>query len=95
AMEDMEEGGRIKIRAEIRDDMYLVIEDNGQGMTGEDLKDILDNMNNFENLDRTHIGVVNVNQRIKLRFGDEYGVKITSEYGKGTRVEIHMPLIEA
>ena len=95
AMEDMEEGGCIEIRAEIRDDMYLVIEDNGQGMTGEDLKDILDNMNNFENLDRTHIGVVNVNQRIKLRFGDEYGVKITSEFGKGTRVEIHMPLIEA
>lgn len=95
AMEDMEEGGRIEIRAEIRDDMYLVIEDNGQGMTGKDLKDILDNMNNFENLDRTHIGVVNVNQRIKLRFGDKYGVKITSEYGKGTRVEIHMPLIEA
>lgn len=95
AMEDMEEGGCIEIRAEIRDDMYLVIEDNGQGMTGEDLKDILDNMNNFENLDRTHIGVVNVNQRIKLRFGNEYGVKITSEFGKGTRVEIHMPLIEA
>ena len=94
AMEDMEYGGKIEISAQTEDDMYLVIEDNGHGMTEEELQGILDNMNDFENLDRTHIGIVNVNQRIKLRFGDKYGVKITSIYGKGTRVEIRMPLVE-
>ena len=95
AMEDMEEGGRIDITAEISDAMYLVIKDNGHGMTEEELGHILTDMNDFENLDRTHIGVVNVNQRIKLRFGEEYGVRISSKYGEGTKVEIRMPLIEA
>ena len=95
AMEEMEEGGRIDITAEISDAMYLVIADNGHGMTDEELENILTDMNDFENLDRTHIGVVNVNQRIKLRFGEEYGVRISSKYGEGTKVEIRMPLIEA
>ena len=63
-------------------------------MTEEELGSILENMNDFENLDRTHIGVVNVNQRIKLKFGEEYGVKISSKYGKGTKVEIRLPLVE-
>ncbi|MBQ6230513.1 MAG: histidine kinase [Eubacterium sp.] len=95
AMEEMEEGGRIDITANISDAMYLVIEDNGHGMTEEELQSILTDMNDFENLDRTHIGVVNVNQRIKLRFGEDYGVRISSTYGHGTKVEIRMPLIEA
>jgi two-component system sensor histidine kinase YesM len=95
AMEEMEEGGRIDITAEISDAMYLVIADNGHGMTDEELENILTDMNDFENLDRTHIGVVNVNQRIKLRFGEDYGVRISSKYGEGTKVEIRMPLIEA
>lgn len=40
------------------------------------------------------IGVNNVNDRIKLLYGKEYGVAITSQIGKGTRVKIHLPLIQ-
>ena len=95
AMEEMEEGGRIEIRATVTDTLDLIIEDNGRGMTEQELNEILQSMDNVEDLDRTHIGIANVNQRIRLRFGDEYGVKFTSEEGKGTRVEIHMPLLDA
>ena len=38
-------------------------------------------------------GLYNVNERIRLNFGDEYGIKITSEYGKGTMVEVRLPKI--
>lgn len=92
-MEEMEEGGKICIRAEIGECLKLVIEDNGRGMTEEELKDILKDMDNVDELDRTHIGVVNVNQRIRIRFGEAYGVRFSSVYGQGTRVEIRLPLI--
>ena len=92
-MEEMEEGGRIEIRARIEDCLKLVIEDNGRGMTEKELKEILSGMNAVDELDRTHIGIVNVNQRIRIRFGEAYGVKFTSTFGKGTKVEIRMPLI--
>ncbi|SEF56404.1 two-component system, sensor histidine kinase YesM [Eubacterium ruminantium] len=93
-MEEMEEGGHITIKAAIDKDIHLIVEDNGRGMSEEELSAILQNMNDFENLDRTHIGVVNVNQRIKLKCGNDYGVNITSEPEKGTKVEIHLPLVE-
>ena len=93
-MEDKEADGRIVIRAVIKKDLYLVVEDNGNGMSREQLADVTRYLNDFENLDRTHIGICNVNQRIKLRFGEEYGVTIKSTENKGTRVEIRMPLVK-
>ena len=93
AMEDMDEGGRIDIKVETGSILRILIEDNGNGMSNEDLEKIQHSMNDFENLDRTHIGVVNVNQRIKLRFGEQFGVTIQSSEGTGTQVEILMPLI--
>ena len=95
AMEDMDEGGRIDISAEVGSEISISIRDNGNGMSKEELESLLKAMNDFENLDRTHIGVVNVNQRIKLRFGDPYGVTIESTEGEGTTVRITMPLIPA
>ena len=95
AMEDMEEGGLIKIRVEITDILKIFVEDNGNGMSPEKLEEVIKYLNDIENLDRTHIGICNVNQRIKLRFGDEYGVDFESVEGKGTTVSIRMPLISA
>ncbi|MNJ36312.1 Sensor histidine kinase YpdA [compost metagenome] len=40
------------------------------------------------------IGVANVNDRIRLLYGDEYGVTITSRIGEGTRIRITLPLNE-
>ena len=40
------------------------------------------------------IGVINVNNRIRLSFGPEYGLHYYSEPGKGTRVEAWLPLLE-
>ncbi len=94
AMEDKESDGRITIRAEIRKELYLVVEDNGHGMSKEQIADVTRYLNDFENLDRSHIGICNVNQRIKLRFGDSYGVTFTSVENEGTRVEIHLPFIK-
>ncbi|WP_020618697.1 sensor histidine kinase [Paenibacillus daejeonensis] len=42
----------------------------------------------------TGIGVKNVHERVRLLYGDGYGVTITSELGEGTKVRIRIPLIE-
>lgn len=44
------------------------------------------------NLDYTKIGLVNVDKRIKLYYGDEYGVSINSTLGQGTNVTLCIPL---
>lgn len=93
AMEDKEANGVIDIKAVIDDKIYIDIEDNGHGMPNEKLAEIKNVINDFDNLDRTHIGICNVNQRIKLRFGDDYGVDFDSTEGVGTRVKITLPLI--
>jgi two-component system, sensor histidine kinase YesM len=66
--------------------MFFRIIDNGAGMTREKLE-------KFSKLNSTEMGygIYNVNQRIKLQFGEEYGIKLFSRLGIGTVVEIKIP----
>lgn len=93
AMEDKEEGGIITVRVEIGDLLKIYIEDNGHGMSSDQLAEMTRYINDFDNLDRTHIGVCNVNQRIKLRFGNSFGVDFDSVENVGTNVNITLPLV--
>lgn len=86
----MIDAGEIKIRIyEEHDDIVLQIEDNGVGMTEEKCREIL----HEESGDRTGIGIKNVNDRIKIYFGEEYGLSIVSEPDEGTCVTIRMPKV--
>lgn len=82
--------GEIQIRIyEEGNDIVFQIEDNGVGMTEEQCREIL----HKEPGDRTGIGIKNVNDRIKIYFGEEYGLSITSELDEGTCVTIRMPKV--
>lgn len=97
ALEDVEENGLISILVTIDEEKQMLcieVSDNGCGMDEEKLLEMTRYINDFDNLDRTHIGVCNVNQRIKLRFGEQYGVDFKSRENEGTNVRIYMPLIE-
>lgn len=61
--------------------------DNGVGMTEQEIEEL-----NFE-CPESHIGIYNVNKRIQMYFGKDYGVKINSSKGNGTEVVIRMPRI--
>ena len=39
------------------------------------------------------IGVYNICERIRLHYGEEYGLDIESEYGKGTKVVVRVPVV--
>ena len=69
----------------------MTVEDNGVGMTQEKIKSILTvQEERYEGLNS--IGVANVSQRIKQYFGEEYGLNYISEPGRGSIVEVWLPL---
>lgn len=86
----MVDEGEIVIQVKSVDtDIHFIICDNGVGMSKEECESILDQEPN----DRTGIGIKNVNDRIKIYFGDSYGLKIESELDEGTCVTISMPKV--
>ena len=84
--------GHISIRA-FRQEKNLIIKvsDDGCGMTEEIRSKILSDEIEPENISGSGIGVRNVNERIQLRFGREYGISYESEEGKGTTVTYVLP----
>ena len=82
--------GRIEVRVcQEKEDILFYIQDNGVGMTPEQIESIMQHGPK----DRTGIGIKNVNDRLKIYFGRNYGLHITSEPDVGTCVEIRMPKI--
>ena len=92
-LEEKEADGKIIIRVEVKEELWISIEDNGKGMTKEKQQELMQQMNDFENLDRTHIGVCNANQRIRLKYGEKYGVAFETEPGKGTKMILKLPIV--
>lgn len=90
-LETKEGEGEIRIIVERTDRLRIHIIDNGNGMSETKLNEIKESLNDISKLDRDHIGLNNVNQRIKLLYGDEYGIYIKSKVDEGTTVLIEIP----
>lgn len=72
-------------------DVYVSVEDNGIGITEDKLAEIHAGLKDMQQkLNRKNIGLQNVNIRTKLICGEDYGISITSEYGKGTKVILRL-----
>jgi len=80
--------GKLIIDGYMKDEkIYLSITDDGIGIKNESVEKLLSKENNKS------FGLRSVNERIKLFFGDEYGLKIQSVYGKYTTVTVTLPAI--
>ena len=87
---NMIDEGHIVIRIfEDGDDVVMEVEDNGIGMTPDQIKELFEN----DITDKHGIGVKNVNDRIKIYFGEQYGITVESEPDEGTTVSIRIPKI--
>ena len=73
-------GFREKARVVLENIMIFVIEDNGVG---------IDDMSRLEH----GYGIRNVMERIRLNYGESYGVSFESSLGKGTKVTITVPVV--
>ncbi|HHU70421.1 MAG TPA: histidine kinase [Clostridiales bacterium] len=92
-MKDIRSGGKIIVTGYKTDNNLLVfeVEDNGKGMTDSLTKDLNDYINDKNNL-FSSIGLRNVNKRIKIKYGDEYGLEIQSIADIGTKVIVRLPI---
>lgn len=82
--------------------LFVVVEDNGLGMDDESVQSLQKKLaNQFQQpagervkMEKTSVGLMNVNERIKLAFGDEFGINLYSTLGVGTIIEMMLPYID-
>jgi len=94
-----QEGGRIVIRSSISPSgVIILVEDNGQGIDDMDRVNRL--LDRKSTVHRQHsqglnsMGLSNVQERIQLHFGDDYGMTVTALEKGGTQVRIILPLYQ-
>jgi two-component system LytT family sensor kinase len=79
------EGGAIRIHAHRTESrLHVAVEDDGIGIPESKLATLLNH----------GIGVANVNERLKVLFGNEYRMWVDSQPGRGTRIQIEVPVLE-
>ena len=85
--------GIIEVNGFIKSDALVIeITDNGIGMEKESLLQLRNSLNE-KTANSEHIGLYNINKRIKLMYGEQYGIELESEYNVGTTVRIKFPII--
>lgn len=89
----MDDCGEIRVTGRREgENILLAVTDNGMGMTEEEVELILTDSNRVHK-HGSGVGLVNVNNRIQLLFGKEYGVRVESEPDEGTTVSICIPAV--
>lgn len=89
----MDDCGEILVTGRREEGMIvLAVEDNGLGMSAEEAALVLTDSNRVHKKG-SGVGLVNVNNRIKILFGKEYGLTVESEPDEGTKVSIRIPEI--
>ena len=87
----------IEIRVQIRrepDRIVYEVQDNGAGMSPARIEEVL-HQKHLKGKGMMKIGLYNIQQRIRLVFGEEYGISIRSEEGAYTVVRVEIPVLEA
>jgi len=92
-LEPRGKGGILSIRAGMDDcgRLEIVVEDNGVGIEPRHLKRLTAILDRKDSEINDHIGIRNVNNRVRLKYGDSYGLRLYSEQGRGTRVVLTLP----
>lgn len=90
---EMDDCGEIIIKGKKeKGNIILSVEDNGLGMSQEEVEFVLTDSNRIHK-HGSGVGLMNINNRIKILFGKEYGLIVESEPDEGTRVSICIPAV--
>ena len=86
--------GKLLIRTYQKEDTVIVeVYDNGNGMSPEKVAEIEQGLRSADKIRSSeHVGMLNVDQRIKIHFGEKYGIKIDSSEGDYTSTKIYLPV---
>lgn len=97
-IEGLKKHGYILVRSKVDNEKNIKIEivDNGKGMQEEEVQKLNDSFKRIEkygydNTNKRSIGLLNIDRRIKLNYGDKYGLLISSRYNYWTKVTVTIP----
>ncbi|CAM3637895.1 sensor histidine kinase [Saccharibacillus brassicae] len=91
-LENKEAEGIVSLHAvRVGDEVLIDVIDNGAGMTPERLRQVEDSIRDKEENEESRIGLRNVHQRLIMTYGEECGLRISSELGKGTQIYFKIP----
>lgn len=78
------------------DDIEFIVSDNGIGMREEEAEHLRKVISGLVSDDRSGggFGLFNVNQRLQLNYGKEYGLNIESTYNVGTTIRVKIPAVK-
>lgn len=91
-IESSKSNGQIKIKIYYKENNVIIdVIDNGQGIAPDKMAELRWKLQANDTSSGKSIGLTNVNKRIKMYHGEEYGLSISSEQGKGTRMTLTLP----
>lgn len=91
-LESKDENGLLTVHIfKEKNDIIIEVKDNGAGIDFYRLNEIRKGLKQGKSIEEGHIGINNVNQRLRILYGEDHGVSIESERGKGTCVTISFP----
>lgn len=93
AFKGLKRMGEIQIESEMNDHILLLkVQDNGVGMDQQQLSSVLQEKNWAHEENHTGLGVSNVDRRMKLIYGEQFGLAYESEIARGTTCFIRLPI---
>ena len=94
-LKDVKGEKKIVIGSNIKNGFLEIwVQDNGVGMHAEDIYERLKQAPDGVLSKKASIGIENINARVKLLFGDAYGVRVESKINKGSKVTLYLPYEE-
>lgn len=91
-IEPMTDRGHIFVKGvRIRETVFFTIEDDGVGMNSDKIQDIISFLKGEKAETENYFALANINKRIKIHYGNAYGLTIKSIEGSGTKVTVFIP----
>ena len=89
-LNNVEKGGVLRVWYERKEEkLYIHVQDNGVGMTAAELETLKESFRQTE--ETIENGICNIDRRLKIKFGEEYGIEISAEEGRGTVCSLVLP----
>ena len=92
-LEDRQEGTLYISARKEQSDLLITVQDDGTGIPPERLRDIQRQLDDPPK-DARHVGLSNIHQRIRLSFGEAYGLALESAPQGGTKVIVRLPVLQ-
>ena len=91
-LEPKREKGMLKVHLYEREMLHICVEDNGVGIDFTKMEEKQEKSGETNKIEHTHTGWENTRRMLQILYGDAHEFKVWSEKGKGTRIEILVPI---